>query len=323
MRVGIYLDLRNPPRWRRDPAGYYAWTLDLAAEADRLGAGSIWVTEHHLFEDGYLPQPLTFAAALAARTSRARLGTSVLLAPLRRAIEIVEEAAIVDLVSGGRLELGLGAGYRVPEFAAYGADFEARHRTLGERAREIQTILEEGRVTPAPVQQPLPLWLSAMSPVGARRAARLGLGMLNVQRPKVEAYVRAWKEAGHDPAGARAAGAVHMILADDPDEAFARAAPHIAYQWDSYNRYMVEGTDRPLPPPVDPTQWRKSASDGAPARFPVLTADEAIAELKSRFEGLPIEHAYLWGTVAGMPEDLAERHVELVCTVLAPALAST
>src|SRR3954453_16699104 len=122
MRVGIYTDLRNPPPWRRDWAGHYARVLDRIGEAERLGLDSVWLSEHHLFEDGYLPQPLTFAAAIASRTSRMRIGTPVLLAPLRPAVQIAEEAAIVDLVSEGRLELGLGSGYLPDEFAAFGAD---------------------------------------------------------------------------------------------------------------------------------------------------------------------------------------------------------
>src|SRR3954447_12944960 len=120
MKVGIYLDLRNPPQWRRGWQELYAQKLDRVVEAERLGLESVWLSEHHLFADGYLPQPLVFAAALAARTRRLRIGTAVLLAPLRTAIDVAEQAAVVDQLSGGRLELGLGAGYRVPEFAAYG-----------------------------------------------------------------------------------------------------------------------------------------------------------------------------------------------------------
>ena len=127
MNVGIYFDLRNPPQWRQDPHRLYGFTLEMCEEAERLGANSVWFSEHHLFEDGYLPQPLTFAAAVAARTSRVRIGTAVLLAPLRPAVQIAEDVAIVDILSDGRMELGLGAGYRVPEFELFGADIERRY----------------------------------------------------------------------------------------------------------------------------------------------------------------------------------------------------
>ncbi|WP_239375380.1 LLM class flavin-dependent oxidoreductase, partial [Frankia sp. Cj5] len=75
MQVGLYFDLRNPPERRQDPTRLYGFTLEMCQEAERLGADSIWVTEHHLFDDDYLPQPLTFAAAIAARTNRVRIGT--------------------------------------------------------------------------------------------------------------------------------------------------------------------------------------------------------------------------------------------------------
>ena len=137
MKIGVWFDLRNPPGWRQDPARLAAFTLELCEEAELLGADSLWFSEHHGFEDGYLPQPLTFAAAAAARTTRVRLGTGILVAPLRKTAQLAEEAAVVDLISGGRLELGLGAGYRMPEFELFGTDFTARYRTpgsAGERA---------------------------------------------------------------------------------------------------------------------------------------------------------------------------------------------
>ena len=129
MKIGVWFDLRNPPGWRQDPARLYAFTLELCEEAELLGADSLWFSEHHGFEDGYLPQPLTFAAAAAARTTRVRLGTGILVAPLRKTAQLAEEAAVVDIISGGRLELGLGAGYRVPEFELFGTDFTARYRS--------------------------------------------------------------------------------------------------------------------------------------------------------------------------------------------------
>src|SRR5215210_489899 len=110
MRVGIYFDLRNPPAWAVDWSHLYGFTLEMCEEAERLGTHSIWLSEHHLFDDGYLPQPLTFAAAVAARTKRPRLGTAIVIAPLHHPAELAEQAAIIDLLSNGRLDLGLGAG---------------------------------------------------------------------------------------------------------------------------------------------------------------------------------------------------------------------
>src|SRR6478752_6498184 len=148
MRVGIYLDLRNPPAWRRPWARHYGRWLEIVEEADRLGTDSVWLSEHHFFEDGYLPQPLTFAAAVAARTTRARIGTAVLLPALRNAVQLAEEAAIVDLLSDGRLDLGVGAGYRVPEFDAFGAAASRRYRLVEERVNEVRALWAEGRTTP-------------------------------------------------------------------------------------------------------------------------------------------------------------------------------
>lgn len=71
---------------------------------------------HHLFDDGHLPQPLTLASAAAARTSRIRLGTAILIGGLRPAAQMTKDVVIVDIISGGRLELAIGAGYRRPEF---------------------------------------------------------------------------------------------------------------------------------------------------------------------------------------------------------------
>jgi len=126
MDVGIYLDGRNPPQWARPWPEHYARTLELVERAEALGAASVWLSEHHFFEDGYLPQPLTFAAAIAARTSTIRIGTAVLLAALREPAQLAEEAAIVDILSNGRLDLGIGLGYRVPEYEGFGRPFANR-----------------------------------------------------------------------------------------------------------------------------------------------------------------------------------------------------
>ena len=80
MKVGLFFDLRNPPEWRRPWTEHYARTLELIEGAEAKGADAVWFSEHHFFEDGYLPQPLTMAAAVAARTTRVRIGTAITVA---------------------------------------------------------------------------------------------------------------------------------------------------------------------------------------------------------------------------------------------------
>ena len=125
---------------------------------------------NHLFSDDYVAAPLTFLAAVAARTSRVRLGTAVVLAPLHNAVEIAEQAAMVDLISGGRLDLGLGTGYRVPEYELFGADLRRRYAQTDAKAKEVRRLLSPGGVTPHPVQAEVPIWMGYQGPKGARRA---------------------------------------------------------------------------------------------------------------------------------------------------------
>src|SRR3954462_15866482 len=177
MNVGIYFDLRNSPAWPQDPVHLYGSTLELCEEADALNCHSIWLSEHHLFDDGYLPQPLTFAAAVAARTKRARLGTAIVIAPLHHPAELAEQSAIVDLLSNGRLDLGLGAGYRVPEFDFFDADIGHRYGTTDDCARQLRKLWDVA--TPAPAQARLPIWMGYQGPKGAVRSGRLGEGLLS------------------------------------------------------------------------------------------------------------------------------------------------
>jgi len=152
VQVGAYFDLRNPMRWRREPVELYRGFLELCEEVEHVGLDSVWVTEHHGFDDDYLPSPLTLLAAVAARTTRVRLGTGIVVAPLHAAAEIAEQAAVVDLLSGGRLDLGIGAGYRPPEFELYGADMSKRYRDNDLRAGQIRELWASRKVTPAPAQ---------------------------------------------------------------------------------------------------------------------------------------------------------------------------
>lgn len=321
MKLGLYFDLRNPAPWARPWPEVYGRALDLVVEAERLGAASVWFSEHHLFTDGYLPQPLTFAAAAAARTSRVRIGTAVLVAALRPAALIAEEAAVIDQLSGGRLELGIGAGYSVPEYELYNTDITKRYGLTDTAVAEIRRLLDDGIVTPPAAQNPFPIWLGYQGPQGAKRAGRLGVGLLSLDRALLDPYRAGLVEGGHDPAIARTGGMLDIIVTDDPEAAFERILPHYAHQLNSYRAAAVAGSGRDAPKEITVDKLRSGAAQkGQIPGLRVLTPADAVAAIREATEGAPVEHVYLWASVAGMPDDLVERHVELTCTQVAPNL---
>jgi alkanesulfonate monooxygenase SsuD/methylene tetrahydromethanopterin reductase-like flavin-dependent oxidoreductase (luciferase family) len=319
VRVGLYFDLRNPPGRRTDPTRLYAFTLEMCEEAERLGIDSIWVTEHHMFDDDYLPQPLTFLAAVAARTTRVRLGTAIIIAPLHHAAEIAEQAAVVDIVSGGRLDLGLGAGYRVPEYELFGADIDRRYTTTDSRAVEIRRLWDDG-LTPRPVQERLPIFMGYQGPKGAARAGRLGEGLLHAVASNWPPYRDALIEAGHGTAAGRMIGGATSWTTDDPDRDWPMVARHLAYQQDSYRRYLVEGTGQPLPRPVDPERMRTRTPDRPFSGFHYGLPTDVAAGIRAQVGDAPVEEVYLWASLGGMPEDVVARNVTTIATKLAPLL---
>lgn len=320
MDVGFLFDLRNPPQWERPWGEHYGRALEFCEECEVQGCGGIWFTEHHLFEDGYLPQPLTFAAAAAARTRTVRIGTSVLLPALHHPAELAEEAALVDLISGGRLELGFGAGYRMPEFALFGADFGRRFAQTERHITQIRRLWEEGAITPGPVQDPVPLWGGFYGPRGATMAGRLGLGLLHVSRTVFEHYREGLSAGGHDPRTARVSDLLPVILADDPEAAWPRIAPHLAYQMNTYRQGAVVGTGQPSPPLIDPDELRDRGPDGPWGMLDILTPEDAAIRIKGLISGLPVRHLIFWASIAGMPDDLVTRNIELVSQRLLPLL---
>jgi alkanesulfonate monooxygenase SsuD/methylene tetrahydromethanopterin reductase-like flavin-dependent oxidoreductase (luciferase family) len=327
MKVGIYFDLRNPPGWQQNSSRLYGFTLEMIEEAERLGADSIWLTEHHLFEDGYLTQPLTYAAAVAARTRRIRIGTAIVTAPFYPAIAIAEQSSIVDILSNGRLELGLGAGYRIPEYALYGADFGKRFSATDTRAREVRAIWADQKMLPHPVQPRVPIWMGYAGPKNARRAGILGEGLLTLAPELVAPYQQGLADGGHPLSSARMSGILHGWFPEDPDLEWPAISRFVGYWLDSYKRYAFEGTGLPPPAPVDLERLRQNGlnsrvtptdMDGVP--FLYATPERAAREIRAFTENMPVEHVFFWASFAGMPEEMVARNIHTICTKLAPLI---
>jgi len=316
--VGLYFDLRNPPRWEQPWSAHYGRALELVEQGEELGASTVWLSEHHFFSDGYLPQPLVFAAAVAARTKRIDIGTAVLLPTLRHVLHLAEEVALVDILSGCRLQLGIGAGYRPVEHQAFEVSFGKRFSELESMIQELRQALSE-RVSPPLPRESLPIWGGFAGPRGAAIAGRLGLDLLALDGRLLGPYAEARRIAGLPPREPRMRGHINVLLADDPERAWALARPHFAWQIDSYNRHAVEGTGKPVPEPRDIDRLRNSQSQ--PGRVGVMTVDQAVGLVRKRVGDLPVDEVYFWATVANTPDELVDRHIELVCTELRSRLS--
>jgi alkanesulfonate monooxygenase SsuD/methylene tetrahydromethanopterin reductase-like flavin-dependent oxidoreductase (luciferase family) len=209
----------------------------------------------------------------------------------------------------------------VPEFELFGADISRRYGLTDGRVRELRALWAEGRVTPAPVQPRVPIWLGYQGPKGARRAGRLGEGLLSATGALWEPYAEGLREGGHEPGSGRMAGSFQGFVTDDPDRDWGVVSRHLAYQLDSYRRYMVEGTDAPIPKPVDPDRVRVRDSDAPLGSFVYGTPDDVAQIVRTRTAGAPVETLFFWVSIGAMSEDLCVQHVRTLCGQLAPLLA--
>ena len=231
-----------------------------------------------------------------------------------------EEAALVDVLSAGRLELGLGAGYAAQEFELFGEEPEARYSRTDETVSVLQALFDGEGLAPPPVQQPVPLWLGYQGPKGARRAGALGVGLLSLDRALAGPYRAGRAEVGLDPDGGRVAGVVDLIVADDPPRALEQILPHLAHHLNTYRHAMSAGSGR-SPRMLSADDIRTTISGSSRVRgLDVLAPDDAACLIRERVAGLPVSHVFCWASIGGMPDDLVDRHIELLATEVAPAV---
>ncbi len=229
-----------------DSQGYESF-IDYVVEADRLGFRHLFLVEHHFTGQGQVSASMTLLAYLAARTRRIRLGTAVVVLPWHNPVLVAEQVATLDLLSGGRVDFGVGKGYRKAEFDGFCIPMDEASERFDEAMEIIRKCwTSEGRfshhgrrwhydhvvVEPAPLQRPHPpVWLAAGSPDSIRRAAREGYNLLLDQLAQTDQIGRrialfreACAEAGrpYDPGMVATARALQMIR-DESERADALA----------------------------------------------------------------------------------------------------
>jgi probable F420-dependent oxidoreductase len=324
---GLWYDFRQ-----KLPLGdyerFYAECFEEIEEAERLGFTGVWLSEHHFVDDGYLPSPLVVAAAVAARTRRLTIGTNVLLLPMHHPLRVAEDAAVVQLISGGRFVLGVGQGYVQHEFEALGFDRKYRPSLLEEGIEIIKHAWEDGRTgykgmrwrfddlpfEPRPEKRP-PIYVGAFADPAIDRAVRLADGFLastgggalaDTYRRVGEALARYGRD--DEDFAFVASGVVYVH--EDPERAFADVAPAISYQ---RSRYAEWGTDRdrPRPEPIRPEDlpWE---------RYLVGSPDEVAEGLIRLHREAPYDHYCFWGRLPGITHEQALASARLFASEVMP-----
>ncbi len=202
MRFGLFGSAQSR-RQDGDPARGFRDYIDYAVEAEALGFVSAFLVEHHFTGIGQVSAPLGLLSWVAARTTRLRLGTAVMVLPWHNPVLLAEAAATLDLLSGGRLDFGVGKGYRHNEFSGFAMDIDEAEPRFAEALEIIvkswtarERFSHRGRfwrfddivVEPAPAQQPHPpLWMAAGSPASIRAVAARGANLLLDQFASVAA----------------------------------------------------------------------------------------------------------------------------------------
>jgi alkanesulfonate monooxygenase SsuD/methylene tetrahydromethanopterin reductase-like flavin-dependent oxidoreductase (luciferase family) len=233
MRRSLFWFLDEYPALGMPVASIHTATLEQARLADELGFDGLWLTEHHFVGISATPNPAVVLSAIAQHTERLRLGTAVSVLPLRNAIQVAEDYALVDILSNGRLNMGVGTGSQPDEFAGLGVDFESRQKTFDESLATLQQRWSKasagergvGALNVAPVQSPAPpIYVTSNREDGAREIGRQGHSLLTLVTPAMEsldevaARIRAHKcgleEGGHRTSDAEAVVVVFAHLAD-------------------------------------------------------------------------------------------------------------
>jgi len=330
VKFGLWYDFRNPDG-RRWP-DLYGELLDQIEWADSAGFESVWLSEHHVTDDGYMPSLFVMLAAIAGRTRNLRLGTAVCLAPLHHPIRLAEDVAVVDVLSGGRVELGLAPGYRPFEFEVLGVP----RRERGVRTDETVEILRlawagesfsySGRafslrdvvVQPVPLRgAELPVHIGGSSPAAALRAGRYGCNFM----PDVgtgtdlhRQYRSALAENGFDASARAITMNGCVFVCEDPDRARPQVHRSLTYMYQRYHAWGLkdEGSAPSVFEPIDAKRLDELCIVGTP--------EEVVRSMAAIRDEFSPDRFIFWGRLPGMPIEDANRSLQLFTGEVMPAI---
>jgi alkanesulfonate monooxygenase SsuD/methylene tetrahydromethanopterin reductase-like flavin-dependent oxidoreductase (luciferase family) len=303
-------DSRPPEQVHRD-------AIALAVHAEQLGYDSISLSEHHFTDYVGVPNPAVVAAAMAARTERIRLSINIAVLPLHSPVTVAEDYALLDVISGGRVDFGCGRGYQPGEFKGHSVPLAESRDRLTEAMDIIQGLwstddfsydgqhyqVDHLTLFPKPVQEPMPFRVAGVSPESFEAIAARKLSLLCAPSitplPKIkeslDLYRAALERHGADPADFTITLPQWVYIADSAEEAYE--APRASMEW--FQRRNSELMTTGILP-TDPGYSFYSKAQANRANFDYkryfdegvflfCTADEAVERLQERIDYLGVD----------------------------------
>jgi len=350
VRFGTYYFLQVPPGASDVEVIHREFAQILLSE--ELGYDTVWLTEHHFIEYGISVSPLALAAAIAARTQRINIALAAAILPFHNPIRLAEEIAFVDILSRGRLQVGVGRGNRPIEFAGYRVPQEENRERFGEvleimiQAWTQEQVSYQGKfftidgipVVPKPYQKPHPpLMVVCVSPETITFAARRGWPMLNsilfgpfsqiVQNRNL--YVAAMQEAGYGETDVRQALRAwgvsrHIYVAPTDGEATREAQAAELWYQQALARFLVPENIEAAPPALQP-QFRAIAArlqsvtwEGLLQETVLFGSPEHIVDRVREMEEAGVGELLCWMNFGGLPQDRVERSMRLFAEKVIP-----
>jgi probable F420-dependent oxidoreductase len=311
---------------------YYREALEEVTRAEELGFDSVWMEEHHSVTNHYWPSPLTVLAGFATRTSRLLLGTDIVVAAFHHPVRLAEDVAMLDVISNGRLVLGIAIGYKPDEFALYGVELERR----GARFEEQLAIMKglwtqeriafkgtyytlEGRLEPKPVQKPHPpVWIGGWGDITLRRAATLADNWIPGPTADLKRLLEGKKLFLERRRAAGLAAPTEwpltrdVIIADTDARARALAEEHIMV---AYRREYAGGWRHPFIDASIATDLDKLMAD----RFIIGDPEQCVSRLRRFVDQYGMTHLICRMFFPGMPHAHIMRGLELLAREVLPA----
>jgi luciferase family oxidoreductase group 1 len=341
MDIGTFLLMQSPSA--RPSQEIFARGVELAQAAESLGFRNVWLGEHHFSTYGYLSRPAQLATYIAAKTTRLRVGTAVIVVPLHHPLLIAEEVATLDLLSGGRLDVGFGRGYQHYEFERFGLQLEAARQRWDESIDIIMKAFEgrpfsyagkffqlpETSVFPQPQQKPHPpIWIVAQSPYAVEQAVRQGFNVLTggfgISVEMLGEFGKLFRKTVEEvkPARQPSVGvqrAVYVTKSEaDAREAAEQARWNMRVTLSLRNHYeRVEGGKAiPVPAPKEP-----SLEDLLERHLVIGTPETVIRQIKRLQDLVGITHFNCSFWIGDMDQARVLRSMELFSKEVMPAFA--